>query len=174
MLGIDIVDLTDPLLKKRSSRAIDLIKSPGDKLIDQTNIFWLLWTAKEAVFKSHREPLVFDPKSIRIELNLKEDVVFFKSDQLEGKMIQSKEYILAVCSDDLSSISFEVFEETSKNWHDRLRELIKDFFFKKEKDIEIGSDDLNLPILLPTKETISITHHGRFGAFVYPTSFLDS
>lgn len=171
MLGIDIIDLSDPLLKERSKRSLELIQSPEDQTIDHAHLFWLLWTAKEAVFKCRREPLVFDPKSIEIKLEAKGDEILFQSDTIKGKIIQTSEYVLAVCSDDLSSVSSEVYEEENKNWNDRLRQLIKDFFLKKGTELEIGSDDLNIPVLLPSKVPISITHHGKFGAFVFPKTF---
>jgi hypothetical protein len=173
MLGIDIIDLSDPLLKERNNRTLELIKSSNDHLIEHSNIFWLLWSAKEAVFKCKREPLVFDPKSIAVTLKSEADQVSFQSGKIEGSIVQTAEYILAICSDKFSNLSFEVYKEENKSLTNQLRLHIDEFFKKHNLEIEIGSDDLNLPILLPSMEPISITHHGKFGAFAYPSSFLD-
>lgn len=172
MLGIDIIDLTDPLLKERSKRSLELIQGNEDQTIDHPNLFWLLWSAKEAAFKCRREPLNFAPKSIPIKLKQESEVISFQSDELEGKIIQTENYILAVCSDVIGEVHFEIFDEKSKNWNGRIRELIVDFFSTKGFQYKIGSDELNLPTILPLNQPISVSHHGKFGAFAYPSSFL--
>ena len=68
MLGIDIVDLKDPSFKERSDRTIDLIKNSEDVHIDHPHLFWLFWSAKEAIFKCRREPINFSPSKIPVKV----------------------------------------------------------------------------------------------------------
>lgn len=172
MLGIDIIDLTDPLLKERTKRSLELIQNAEDQTIEHPNLFWLLWSAKEAAFKCRREPLNFAPKSIPIKLSQIGEDIFFQSGELEGRIIQNENYILAICSDEMNEVNFEIFDEESKNWNGRIRELIVEFFGTNGAEYTIGSDELNLPTILPLNQPISVSHHGRFGAFAYPSSIL--
>lgn len=172
MLGIDIIDLTDPLLQERTKRSLKLIQGYEDEVIDHPHLFWLLWSAKEAAFKCWREPLNFAPKSIPIKLNLVGNTISFQSKELEGKIICTENHILAICSDEIDKVDIVIFDEESKDWNGRIRELIVEFFYKKGFEYKIGSDELNLPTILPLNEPISISHHGKFGAFAYPRSIL--
>lgn len=168
MLGIDIVDLQDPKLKERDERSLRFIKHPSDVIIEHHQIYWLLWSAKEAVFKCIREANNFSPTSIPVIMEEKEKgEICFQSDSLNGKIILSKNYIIAICSDNLDNIQFEVIESAAIVDSYSLRKDINDYF--KSQQIELGSDDLNLPILLPSKEPISISHHGNYGAFAFPS-----
>lgn len=173
-LGIDIIDLTDPLLKERTSRSLELILNEEDQTIDHSNLFWLLWSAKEAVFKCRREPLNFAPKSIPIELAIKNEEITFISETLEGKIIQKENYLLAICGDQLKEINFEVFEEETNHWSEQIRKLAVTFFESRGFQYQIGSDDLNLPTILPLNQPISVSHHGKMGAVAYPVSLLES
>ena len=168
MLGIDIVDLNDPKLKERNERSLDLIKNPKDQMILHPQVYWLLWSAKEAVFKCLRETINFSPTSIPIQLEVENGEITFKSNTIEGEIRVTKDYILALCSDDLSQTQHKIIKKTTIIDGDMLRDEIKNHLANEQ--VEIGSDDLNLPILLPSKEAISISHHGNYGAFIYPTS----
>lgn len=170
MLGIDIVDLNDPKLKERGPRSLKLIQHSQDQLIEDSNLFWILWAAKEAVFKCHREAINFSPSSIPIILKKMDDQIGFESDSFSGKVEITKDYILAICSDNLNAVEYQIIESDSVMLGDSTRNEIQEFFKSKNSQFEIGSDDLNLPVILPSKEPISISHHGRFGAFLFPTT----
>lgn len=169
MHGIDIVDLEDENFRNRDERALRLIINDSDVLIDHPHLYWLLWSAKEAVFKCNREAINYSPTSIPICLKEENGDIAFSSNDYEGKFEISDQYILAICSDRLSDTKYRVLHGNTPNG-DLLRKEIISFFHSEGKEFEIGADELNLPILLPSKEPISISHHGKYGAFSYQTS----
>lgn len=171
MLGVDIVDIKDPSFKERNNRTLDLIKNEKDQTIDHPHLFWILWSAKEAVFKCKREPLNFSPKKIPIAVSKENGSILFESDGIKGKVEITDEYILAICGD-LEDITYETFEKSNEDWSEGIRFMIIEFFREKGLDYHIGSDDLNLPIVEPSKKEISISHHGRYGAVAFPKSLL--
>ena len=79
---------------------------------------------------------------------------------------------MAVCSDNLKNIKFEIVKNKDQVTGNSLRSEIISYFAKKNKIVEMGSDKLNLPVLLPADVPISISHHGNLGAFVYPKHLL--
>lgn len=167
MLGIDIVDLKDPSLRDRTDRTLRFVKNENDVLIDHPNAFWVLWAAKEAIFKCRREAHNFTPTQIPVQLESTADGITFTSNELQGKVIVNENYILALCGD-LNDMAHEVYTHRDKNWSEGIRKMIIDSFREKGHDYYIGSDELNLPILEPSKEEISISHHARYGAVAYP------
>ncbi|MEQ9466210.1 MAG: 4'-phosphopantetheinyl transferase superfamily protein [Ekhidna sp.] len=171
MLGIDIVDLEDPKLRERDDRSLDLIRNKEDILIDHPNQFWLLWSAKEAIFKCKREPINYSPSKIPIKLKKEDDHITFESDGIKGEIHDAKDYILAICGD-LDKIDYQIFTKKNSNWSEGIRFMVIDFFREKGLDYHIGSDDLNLPVIEPARELISITHHGRYGAVAFPKNIL--
>lgn len=171
MIGIDIVDLGDPSFKERNTRSLDLIKNKNDVLIEHEFLFWLLWSAKEAVFKCRREPLNFAPTKIPIALHEDEKGITFTSGELKGKIMINDKSMMAICGD-LDNYDFHTFEKNNDNWSEGIRFMIIDFFRDNGQDYHIGSDDLNLPTIEPVNEAISISHHGRFGAVAFPKKLL--
>ncbi|SNS58787.1 4'-phosphopantetheinyl transferase superfamily protein [Ekhidna lutea] len=170
-IGIDIVDLGDPLLQERTERTLNMIKSDGDEIIDHPLLFWLLWSAKEAVFKCKREPLNFAPSNILIKINQENESISFESDGIRGRFEITDNYIIALCGN-LDEIDHHVFVKTKDDWSEGIRFMIIEFFRENGMDYHIGSDELNLPIIEPDKKEISISHHGRYGAVAYPKSLL--
>jgi len=171
MLGIDIVDIKDPSFQERNERTFDLIRNEQDYDIDHPHLFWLLWSAKEAVFKCRREPLNFAPKKIPIQIQEKAGILTFRSEEIEGSFEISEDYILAICGD-LAEITHEIFQRSEDNWSEGIRFMIIENFREQGLDYHIGSDDLNLPLIMPAKKEISISHHGRYGAVAFPKSLL--
>jgi len=168
MLGIDIVDLKDSKLRERNERSLKLIQNKEDQLIEHEFIYWLLWSAKEAVFKCRREAINFSPTSIPIHLKKAGEQIQFESDGLKGKLIVEPSYILAICSDDLDSTDYEIISGKGVIDGGDVRNIIVNFFSNLDHEVTIGSDDLNLPILLPSEEAISISHHNHLAAFIFP------
>ncbi|GAB4240718.1 MAG: hypothetical protein Tsb0034_17340 [Ekhidna sp.] len=171
--GIDIVDLSDPKLKPRDQRALNKILHQEDLVPDHPYIYWLLWSAKEAVFKSNREAINFAPTLIPIALELVSDSIHFTCKNLKGNIVVNDQYILAVCADDPESINYQTFIDNDGMSGEALRNKIIQFFSEKKLTFDMGSDELNLPILLPSNTPISISHHGIYGAFAYPKSLLN-
>ena len=173
MPGIDIVNLNDPLTKKKDKRAYRLIKHRNDVSIEHSELYWLFWAAKEAVFKCRREAINFSPTSIPVELSDSEGVLTFQSGQLEGRFQIEDEFIMAVCSDHLKDVRAEVVRNEDQVTSNRLRNEIVLYFSEKGKTFTMGSDELNLPIILPSYEPVSISHHGNIGAFAYPKYLIE-
>ena len=171
MPGIDIVDLKDPSFRERNQRTLDLIRNDADVSIEHPHIFWLFWSAKEAIFKCKREPLNFSPSKIPVVLNASNGSITFQSEDISGKIITEDEYILAVCGD-LEALDHHIFERKGDDWSEGIRFMIIEYFRDQGYDYHIGSDDLNLPVIEPDGEEISISHHGRYGAVVYPKKLL--
>ncbi|WP_425392927.1 4'-phosphopantetheinyl transferase family protein [Ekhidna sp.] len=171
MLGIDIVDLKDPSFKERNSRSLELIQNENDVTIDHPHIFWILWSAKEAVFKCRREPLNFAPTKIPIEVSENDGAIRFSSDEINGEIIVNDEYMMAICGD-LDSIDYHVFEKSNDDWSEGIRFMIINYFREMGIDYHIGSDELNLPTIEPDHIEISISHHGRYGAVAFPKSLI--
>lgn len=174
MLGIDIIDLNDLLLKERNGRSFDFISNPGDKQIRHPHLFWILWTAKEAVFKAKRRDVTFSPTEIPIKLEESEEGIKFYSGKLTGTFEISDSYILAVAAPEDYGITLKVFKEDTTNWSALIREKLVSHLRGNEEQFEIQNDENGLPILSPGNIPISFTHHGKFGAFVYPTSFQET
>lgn len=171
MLGIDIVDLKDPLLKKRTNRSLELIKHQEDALIEHPLIFWMLWSAKEAVFKLQRKALYFSPSKIPIHIKENNSKIVFQSADICGKFELTEEYILSMCGD-LSQIDFKIFKKESTNWSNDIRSMIVSFFKEKGHEYQVSTDELTLPIINPNKSPISISHHHRYGAIAFSKSLL--
>lgn len=171
MLGIDIVDLKDPSFKERNDRTIDLIKNNEDVHIEHPHLFWILWSAKEAIFKYRREPINFSPTKIPVVVSNQDGDITFQSGNISGKVMIEDEYILSICGD-LSELEYHIFEKKDDTWSDGIRFMIIEYFRELGHDYHIGSDDLNLPIIEPSKNEISISHHGRYGAVAFPKSLL--
>lgn len=175
MIGIDLVDLNDPLLNKREERSLNLILNTQDKLINHTNIFWVLWAAKEAVYKCHRKAIQFSPKSIPIQLKKEGNQIKFRSNSISGKIEVEKNYILALCTTErIDEALFEVFRSSNTMNGLTIRQEISGYFESLGHKYAVGSDQLNLPVLLPFKELISITHHHHMGAFAYSQKVLNA
>ena len=69
MIGIDIVDIKDSLFHPRTADHLRYIKAKGDQYpenIDPTLLYWIDWSAKEAIFKSKRQLILFNPTLILI------------------------------------------------------------------------------------------------------------
>lgn len=171
MIGIDIVDLKDPLFKARSPRSLSLISNENDKSIDHPQLFWLFWSAKEAVFKTNREVKSFAPKDIPIKLKVKNSKITFKSGDVKGKIKVKKKYILAVATTKDEKLKHSIVKEQSDNWSTTIRRKITTYFLDKGISAEVNRAPNGLPIL-NDRLPISITHHGNYAAFAYPNSFL--
>ena len=78
-LGIDIVDLSDPQIQRRNERTLQLVLSAEDKTLEHPNLYWLLWSAKEAIFKCHREAWNFSPTQIPVALSEIDGAISFTS-----------------------------------------------------------------------------------------------
>ena len=171
MWGIDIVDLTDPRTKERDARSLRFITHEKDQVVTHPQHYWLLWAAKEATYKCRREDRNFSPTSIPIQITAKPDgALHFESEEMEGRLEVKDSHVLAVCARNLADVDFQHFVSDRPVDSANIRKKILAFFHEKDKAIGIAADPLGLPILLPSKAPISLSHHNHLGAFAYPKS----
>jgi len=169
MIGIDIVDLSDPLFRERTNRSLDLISSEDDQFIDHPKLFWLLWSAKEAVFKTKRKITAFAPKNIPIALRKEGGKIKFESGGIEGEILVGEKSIFSIAGDN-QAFDYSVVNEKSDNWSTTIRNRITSHFSEKGISATVSKSG-QLP-MLNDRLPISITHHGEFAAFAYPKSIL--
>ena len=156
MIGIDIIDLHDPLLKNRAG-SNRFILHPDDHI---TRDFWDYWAAKEAIFKCQRKVGPFKPKDIPI--NFISDKIFH-SEGWEGTVISTENYCLSLAG---SVTDHFIFNKQTSDPSLEIRNKISRWFIEKHEIVTSVTSDVNgLPILSHNKAPISITHHGRFMAF---------
>lgn len=164
MVGIDIVDLGDPLLKKRNQRALQLIKHPVDSFSSIPDTFWLLWTAKEAVYKATKSGKPFAPKSIPIQMTSDSSrSTIFSSGVYQGTLYFNHHFILAICWEKVMP-NFHVYFSQKGFDSQSIRHQIKRYF---NAEATIVNDDLGAPLLMMDNHPISLSHHGQFGAFAF-------
>ena len=172
MPGIDLIDLKDPLLRKRENNALRLITNEQD-IFDDDHGFWYLWTAKEAVFKQFRELTNFDPKEIPIKIIKKDDKITFESNDIQGFYIITDDVIVAICHTPEEEIEFETMKCEDYHQSQKIRLKLQEYLSKKyDLNTEVVSDGDGLPIIKATRQAISFTHHYHHMGFVFDKSSL--
>lgn len=169
MPGIDLIDLNDPLLRKRDKKALRLILHPSDAYVSNGKEFWYLWTAKEAVFKAKRDLTNFAPKEIPIQIN--SDSLEFRSGHLKGRIHDHDNLIIAVSDTDPDNVAFHYFKRQTYDESGEARaQLIT--HFKNEYHIvtRVVRDGNGLPVLEYQNLPVSFTHHAGYIGFAYPKS----
>lgn len=160
MIGIDVVDLADPLLKNRAD-AFRLISHPDDS---PALVFWQSWSAKEAVFKVQRQKKPFAPKTIPIQLQADGS---FCSGAIQGRWFSCMEYWLAIASQHHLPHHL-LLEKFSRNPSFEIRETIHKWFLEHfEIDTAITANAQGLPILSHSGAPVSLSHHGRYMAAAF-------
>lgn len=180
MIGIDVADLQDPLLHHRGTRAFQIIRHPLEPGPEKyTEIaFWKLWTAKEAVYKALRTTLPFQPNNIQIIFNGDADFTGY------CKPISNRPYsgtvssfsagcVLAVAHD--GEIDIPCFHVVSINTAPGSKEIrqkaIAHFLHEFNENVQFDTTADQLPVIRSTTTNrqyeVSLSHHGRFGAFAY-------
>ncbi len=158
MIGIDIIDLQDPLLKNRTG-SDRFILHPEDRIVRD---FWDYWTAKEAIFKCQRKPGPFKPKDIPI--NFVSDN-YFHSEGWKGAVISTENYCLSMAG---AATDHFIFTKETPNPSAEIRSKISKWFLEEHQiKTAIVPDANGLPSLSHNKSPVSITHHGRFMAFAF-------
>ena len=164
MLGIDIVDLADPLIRTRRS-ALRFISNKGDEYPETENIFWILWAAKEAVFKVDRIVTSFQPKQIAVKLQYSKGGFCFSSEDISGYILVDSSKIIAVAYQNNLEVAIQIFQKDVNDWSRAIRNELHQFFARKNLDVRLSKCPQGLPIL--NDQPLSFSHHGKFGAFAY-------
>jgi phosphopantetheinyl transferase (holo-ACP synthase) len=170
LIGIDIVDLEDPILKVRKPEDFRFIRHPEEKVLNHPMIFWLYWTAKEAVFKASRDLVRFQPKKIEIKLDPENLRFTAKHNSLvfHGSFEVNENYALSFCHPPHLEVTYEVCHAQKINWPKYIRSIACDNLRKIDANLEIASDDDGLPIISEINLPISFSHHYHKGAYIHP------
>lgn len=169
LTGIDIVDFGDPLLNSRE-KALRFITHPNDSFFEDDQIYWYLWTAKEAIFKTKREVKPFVPKSIQVNIYHSGDNIFFSSGNITGKVFPGKDHLIALAQMTNSKETVHKYRKArSSNLSAEVRNFISRYFTDtKGTDIRVIESPDGLPVLSYRKIPVSIAHHHHYLAFSYP------
>ncbi|WP_421896990.1 4'-phosphopantetheinyl transferase family protein [Marinoscillum sp.] len=170
MVGIDLVDLSDPLLKPRDERALRLISHPADHFPDHPLRFWHLWTAKEAVFKAYREIIPFDPKKIDITISQEGNHLTFQSNNLRGSIFQEQSVIYAVAYSEDRPYHHQILKRKTSSPSAEVRTMLIQYIkLNYDEETIISADEKGLPVLSHQWLPISFTHHHDYLGFMLPT-----
>ena len=169
MIGIDVIDLTDPLLQNRKN-AMRFILHPEDCYPENAQSFWLLWAAKEAIFKAKRESLTFDPRRFPVEITPHKEKYGLQTDSFRGELFVTPNAILAVVNNKNSKKPvFEMLEAHDGASPMKVREALEQHLKKmKLIDTKVITSADRMSVLSHNNLPVSFSHHGRYMAFAYP------
>lgn len=189
MIGNDIVDLQ--LAKKESNWQrrgfLDkLFTSEEQELItsssDPFQMVWLLWTMKESAYKAFLQQdynRIFSPKSIRINLISKSkatvlihNTTFYAHSEINEELIHtiaSSQKGARILSSDFFILNNTVCEARHLETYHKTLQAFSGRLKLSPVLFEIRKDGMGIPYLYKDKKrlkhSLSITHHGSFGAF---------
>lgn len=186
MIGNDVVDLDKARLESnwRHPRFLDKIFTSDEKgfIEDSTDPFqciWRLWSMKESAYKAYvqqHKKTFFNPKRLQCTLiNKVTGVVFVEGNKFTtvSEVSQSSIYTTAFSMKNSNySEYFEVQENSqSKECHLKLIQVFAKKYQLNLNDLYLQKDSLGIPYIFYknkcTKNSISITHHGRFGGISF-------
>ncbi|WOK08568.1 4'-phosphopantetheinyl transferase superfamily protein [Imperialibacter roseus] len=177
MIGVDIVDLTDQLLKPRSRREIRFISHPNDhcpKGTDEETNYWLLWAAKEAIFKAERSDKAFSPRQIEVVYSETEgDRLRYRGkwlNEINGYSVLKKDSIFSVAATaNIAAVKWKTFMLNTPNQSQELRDC-----FQREMGpgYQVLSDAAGLPTIKHdgTTTPASVSHHHHLGIVAWMES----
>ena len=167
MIGIDIIDINDVLLHPRTGEHMRFIKAKGDKYpedIDPILLYWIVWSAKEAIFKSKRQLKPFDPKLITITFSRS---LNFSSKELSGSVEITSNYVLAMATQESIKLFHKIWMNNQKVYPQKaVRKRIIEYL--KPLNVKFTLDENQLPLLSVNEEKkipVSLTHHGKYMGF---------
>ena len=167
MIGIDIVDIKDSLFHPRTADHLRYIKAKGDRYpenIDPTLLYWIVWSAKEAIFKSKRQLILFNPKLITVVFS---NNSHFSSKDLVGTVETTPNYVVATAAPPSMEVMQQIWMNHQKASSQKIiRARIIAYF--KPLNIRFTLDENQLPLLCVNEEKefpISLSHHGNYIAF---------
>ncbi len=178
MIGVDVVDLSDPLLKPRTKAHFRFIAHPKDNLAltiathGMQLAWWLYWSAKESVFKAYREYKSYKPSSIPIAFTLSDDEIVFESGAFKGFAKIDGSLLFSCCSNiPLEECHFEHFvipSEATDTYHVRIKAMQTARSLLQSESIKFTEDKIPTLSFRGKNLEVSLSHHGEFGAFGIP------
>ncbi|WP_258103517.1 4'-phosphopantetheinyl transferase superfamily protein [Marinoscillum sp. MHG1-6] len=175
MIGIDVVDHSDPLLRPRNERSFRLISHPSDQhdatiTTDLENLFWLYWAAKEAIYKANRLPIRFAPKQIPVSITQKNGSISILSNDIQGFIDQNNRSTLCICWNKAISSTpwYQLFESIEKDQSLEVRKQLILFLMEKGIEGEMSKDWKGLPVVNYNGKAhlTTFTHHHKLAAFI--------
>jgi phosphopantetheinyl transferase len=167
VIGIDIVDIKDSLFHPRTADHLRYIKAKGDQYpenIDPNLLYWIVWSAKEAIFKSKRQLILFNPKLITVVFS---NNSHFSSKDLVGTVETTPNYVVATAAPPSMEVMQQIWMNHQKASSQKIiRARIIAYF--KPLNIRFTLDENQLPLLCVNEEKefpISLSHHGNYIAF---------
>ena len=186
MIGNDIIDLNVAGINSRwkEQRFLDKIFSAEEQDFirsesDQFQNIWRLWSMKESAYKimSRSDGIVrFNPKDFKCTVrNFTEGQVIYENTTISTLTELNPNYIqtTAFSNSNWTSRVFPLFHSDVKSQHlEMYQHVIKIYSDLKnvaQTKVDIRKMNAGVPQLyidgILQKEQLSITHHGRFGAF---------
>lgn len=187
MIGNDIVDFELAKIETnwQRPRLLDKIFSTKEQdyialSSDPFKTFWTLWAAKEAAYKLYTQlkpRRFYSPKGFICSIEGKSLKVSYQEFKCYVQTRLTSQYVLAEASLDGKDIISEVivFDKKSTKGVSALvkQELLKGIaknYQVEDSSLNIEKDDMGVPLvfLKSRKLNVSVTHHGRFGAYAFP------
>lgn len=187
-LGNDIVDLSVAKKQKRtfSPRFLNKVFTKNEQSYlweaeDPFTRLWLLWSIKESTYKCHLKNCgtrLFNPVKINcIPQNENCFSAVIDHRTYHTFSTSSTDFIHTIATEDSDFPTVHYFrtngllEETRKIVYSELITEISQLFDVKPSRLQISKDKTGIPQVhlngRPLPLSISISHHGKYGAFVY-------
>lgn len=190
MIGNDIVDLkfASSSLNWREKRFMEKVFSAKEQKIisDSLNSFqtlWLLWSMKESAYKIYVRQYAdkfFAPSKLQCNLLSSNDgIVEIFHETYKTNTIIDKDYIYSIAykdsSENILSDCFKLGNTAYSNQHytsyQNLLYAIAEHENVSAKSLLIRKDEFGTPVLYRNNQahsiTLSITHHGHYGAYAF-------
>lgn len=178
MVGNDIVDLNEAykasnwerprFLEKLFSDAEQFfIKNSDDPFI----MVWRLWSMKESSYKLYTQlnpSRFYNPKAFQCSIKGNKGIVTFKDFMYYLETKTTSNYIISearLAEHKLESSIFR-FKMAEPKWQSAI--LKSKLLERFSGDFQLNKDAFNIPVLINGKDlyNVSLTHHGKFGAYV--------
>lgn len=177
MVGNDIVDLIAAQQNSDWQRPRFLCKlfteSEQRYIKDAKKPFqmvWRLWSMKEASYKlfTQMHPSRFyNPKGFECTIENNSRTVKFRDFQCYVETKQTSNYIISEARLNKQKLSSELVKFKTTSQKEQSEELKTRLLNTVNKVYQLKKNELGIPTLSNGKEhfNVSLTHHGRFGAF---------
>lgn len=189
MVGNDIIDIDETSRSSDWERPgfMEKIFTPKEQSIisasdDPFTTVWQMWSMKESAYKIFIQAggeRFFNPTKIECSfVDSRNDQVKIDNITLKTRTLFNADYIFSTATieqADIESRIFELPENDNQKQSDFMRkQLIKDFAKINNLncgDLEIRKIESGIPLIYCKNEildvSISITHHGKFGAYSF-------
>lgn len=186
MIGNDIVDIAEAKANSnwQHPRFLDKLFTTEEQQYINTSkdafiAIWQLWSIKEAAYKLYTQmnpSRFYNPKAFKVNINNDFAIVKFKTFQCFVTTNITPNYIYAEARLEAQKEVSNIIEfqtkgvrAQSKLLRASLFEAIKSFGYNDSIDFKIIKNRFGIPTLKTKNKqyALSLTHHGKYGAYVY-------